>query len=199
MAAAGAVKQIYWLVGVSQEMFPALSAVEVTVFNTVVNSLNSLLFISSVTSASANGEVFPQTPLLVGSTLFVVGMLVETFSEWQRKQFKRDPKNKGKVYTGGLFGLARHVNYGGYTLWRTGFAIAAGGWIWGALTAGFFATNFLRSSIPELDLYCSERVSLYISLIYVSWIYDPATDELDSTPCNGRSTSTRLLTNCCRL
>ncbi|EEB94925.1 hypothetical protein MPER_06187, partial [Moniliophthora perniciosa FA553] len=43
----------------------------------------------------------------------------------QRKRFKDDVRNVGKPYTGGLFGLARHINYGGYMLWRTGFAIAA--------------------------------------------------------------------------
>ena len=147
MAAGSAIKQNYWLVGISEEEFPPLSAVEVSVFNTVFNSINSVLFTCSLTSASVNGEHFPQTPLIVGSALYTVGILTEGISEWQRKQFKKDSANKGKVYQGGLFSLARHINYTGYTLWRAGYALAAGGWTWGALVGSFFFWNFSTSGM----------------------------------------------------
>lgn len=159
MAAGSAIKQNYWLIGICQEEFPPLSAIEVSVFNTVFNSVNSLLFTCSMTSASVNGEHFPQTPLLVGSALYLVGIFTETFSEWQRLQFKKKPENKGKVYTGGLFRFARHINYAGYTLWRAGYALAAGGWTWGAIVGAFFSYNFISDGIPELNRYCHERVS----------------------------------------
>ena len=32
----------------------------------------------------------------------------------------------GKLHTTGLFGLAQHINYTGYTLWRTGAALLSG-------------------------------------------------------------------------
>lgn len=159
MAAGSAIKQNYWLLAICQEEFPPVSAVEVSVFNTVFNTLNSLLFTCSLTSASVNGEHFPQTPLLLGSALYVLGITTETFSEWQRLQFKKNPANKGKVYTGGLFGLARHINYTGYTLWRAGYALAAGGWTWGAIVGAFFSYNFISDGVPELNRYCQERVS----------------------------------------
>jgi len=159
MAAGSSIKQSYWLLGVAQEEFPPGSAFVVSAFNTVFNSLNSFFFLCSLTSASVNGEHFPQTPLLVGSALFVVGTLTETISEWQRKQFKEDPASKGKVYNSGLFSLARHINYGGYTLWRAGYAVASGGWIWGAVTGAFFTWNFITDGIPELNSYCEEKVS----------------------------------------
>ncbi|KAL1302979.1 hypothetical protein AAFC00_003296 [Neodothiora populina] len=157
MSVGSSLKQNYWLLSISQEEFPASTALTVSLFNSVWNSINSFLFICSATSASTNGEHFPQTPLIVGSTLFVLGGFTETFSEWQRKHFKQDPSNKGKVFDRGLFGLARHINYGGYTLWRTGYALAAGGWVWGAVTAAFFSWNFITEGIPELDDYCSKR------------------------------------------
>ncbi|KAK5011200.1 hypothetical protein LTR28_004954 [Elasticomyces elasticus] len=157
MATGSALKQIYWLLDVSQEEFPPSTAVMVSAFNTAFNSINSLLFTSTYFSASVNGEHFPQTPLLVGAALYTVGILTETISEVQRKRFKADPKNKGKVYKDGLFGLARHINYGGYTLWRTGYSLAAGGWIWGAMVAGFFVTSFSVRGIPVLSHYCQER------------------------------------------
>lgn len=51
----------------------------------------------------------------------MAGILLELVSELQRKRFKDDPANKGKPYAGGLFSLARSINYGGYTLWRGGY------------------------------------------------------------------------------
>ena len=69
------------------------------------------------------------------------------------------PANKGKIYSGGLFGLSRHINYFGYTLWRSGYALAAGGWIWGSIVAGFFTYDFTQRAIPVLTEYMEERVS----------------------------------------
>ena len=77
----------------------------------------------------------------------------------QRQVFKKDRKNKGKVYDGGLFSLSRHINYFGYTLWRTGYALAAGGWTWGAVTASFFVYDFNFRAIPVLQHYLEENVS----------------------------------------
>lgn len=91
--------------------------------------------------------------------MFVLGMLAETVSEVQRKIFKDKPENKGRVYTGGLFGLARHINYGGYTIWRAGFALASAGWIWAAVVGAFFAYDFATRGIPVLDEYCGNKVS----------------------------------------
>lgn len=153
-------KQNFTLLGTqNEEMTPAFSA-QVGVFNAFCNSLNSLLFITSQTSASVNGEHFPQTPLIVGSTLFATGLFIETFSEVQRATWKKDPANKGKVYDGGLFGLSRHINYFGYTLWRTGYAMAAGGFTYAGVVAGAFTWQFLKTSIPELQSYLEKRVSL---------------------------------------
>jgi protein-S-isoprenylcysteine O-methyltransferase Ste14 len=168
MAAGSALKQNYWLVAICQEQFPPLSAIEVSVFNAVFNSVNSLLFTCSLTSASTNGEHFPQTPLLVGATLYAVGIFTETFSEWQRLQFKKKSANKGKVYTGGLFSLARHINYAGYTMWRAGYALAAGGWTWGAIVGAFFSYNFISDGIPELNRYCQERVGSSCLVLRIS-------------------------------
>lgn len=159
MSATCMAKQNFTLLATQQEeMTPGFGAA-VGVFNAVWNSVNSLLFVTSQTSASVNGEHFPQTPLIVGSALFATGIFVEAFSEVQRAVWKKDPANKGKVYDQGLFGLSRHVNYFGYTLWRTGYAMAAGGFTWAGVTAGFFTWTFLSSSIPELQGYLEKRVS----------------------------------------
>ncbi|KAF4555116.1 Delta(14)-sterol reductase-like protein 1 [Elsinoe fawcettii] len=156
MAAGSALKQNFWLVALSYERMQPSSSVAVSIFNTVVNSVNDLLFICRGTSASVNGEHFPQTPLLVGATLYVAGMAIETLSEVQRYRFKQDSRNKGKVYQGGLFGVARHVNYTGYLLWRVGYATVGGGFAWGLANVAFYLFNFSRA-IPPLNHYCEER------------------------------------------
>jgi protein-S-isoprenylcysteine O-methyltransferase Ste14 len=148
----------------NEQLSPAFG-LSVGAFNSFFNSLNSLFFVCAQTSASVNGEHFPQTPLIVGSSLYVLGMALELGSEVQRHVFKRDSKNKGKVYDGGLFGLSRHINYFGHTLWRTGYALAAGGWTWGAVTASFFAYDFNFRAIPALQHYLEENVSFGVQTI----------------------------------
>lgn len=138
MSVGSMVKQNFHLVTIMQEEMPPSGGAFVGIFNAVFNSLNSIFFICSQTSASVNGEHFPQTPLIVGSTLYATGLFIEWYSEVQRAVFKKKPENKGKVYDGGLFGLSRHVNYLGYTMWRSGYALAAGGWTWGAVVASIF-------------------------------------------------------------
>ncbi|KAK3080358.1 hypothetical protein LTS18_002132 [Coniosporium uncinatum] len=158
MATGSSVKQIYWLLGISQEEFPPSAATAVGIYNTVFNSINSLLFTCALTSGSTyNGGTFPQVPFIVGSALYVVGITIETVAEIQRAQFKRDPKNKGQCYNGGLWSWARHINYGGYSLWRTGYSLAAGGWPWALVVMAWLSLDFNLRAVPVLDGYCSER------------------------------------------
>jgi len=160
MATGSSLKQIYWLVGISEYRFDVGPALMVVGYNTVFNSLNNLLFTTTAFSASLSGnETFPQTPLIVGSIMFVVGILTEAIAEYQRMRFKMDPKNKGKPYTGGLWQYARHINYTGYSLWRAGYSLAAGGWIWGAAAFAWQYTDFVMRAVPVLNDYCEKRVS----------------------------------------
>jgi len=109
MSTGAAVKQIFWQMAVSREAMPPQSAVGISLFNTIVNSLNSLVFVASATSAAyGRGEGpswdgWPGAPLRVGGTMFVVGMLLETISEVQRSFFKQQEGNDNRVYKGGLF------------------------------------------------------------------------------------------------
>jgi len=159
MAVGSTVKQIYWLLGTSDgDEFPPSAALVVSLINTVFNSFNSLIFTTTLFSASAESK-FPQVPLIVGGTMYLVGLLTEAIAETQRVMFKRDPANKGELYTGGLWSLARHINYGAYTVWRSGYALAAAGWAWAALVAGYCAFDFNNRAILVLDSYCSKKAS----------------------------------------
>lgn len=91
--------------------------------------------------------------------MFILGSSVESVAELGRKSFKADPKNKGKLYTGGFFGWARHINFGGYLFWRSGFAVWCGGLRWGSIAAALFVYYFTSAGIPPLVEYLEERVS----------------------------------------
>ncbi|KAF2455709.1 hypothetical protein BDY21DRAFT_365434 [Lineolata rhizophorae] len=156
MSVGSMLKQNYWAMFVAQERMSTGAALAVGVFNFVFNTFSSLAFLADVTSASTSSE-FPQTPFLVGSAMYVTGLLGEWVSEVQRKNFKMDPKNKGKLYTGGLWSLARHINYGSYTLWRAGYALVGGGWTMAAVVGAFFFYDFSQRAVPILDKYCTER------------------------------------------
>jgi protein-S-isoprenylcysteine O-methyltransferase Ste14 len=160
MSVGSMVKQNIHHLGIAQEPMSPAAGLGVGLFNAVFNSLNSIIFVCRQTSASMNGD-FAQTPLIAGSILYAVGLSVELGSEAQRHYFKKDAANKGKVYTGGLFGFSRHINYFGYMLWRSGYALAAGGWTWGAVTAAMFAYDFTQRGIPVLQHYLEERVSVH--------------------------------------
>ncbi|KAK5735349.1 hypothetical protein LTR17_008201 [Elasticomyces elasticus] len=157
MSVGSMVKQNFHLTVVMQEEMPPSGGVMVGVFNAVMNSLNSLFFITAQTSASVNGEHFPQTPLIVGSAMYTTGLFIEWYSEVQRHMFKKDPANKGKVFKGGLFGLSRHINYFGYTVWRAGYALAAGGWVWGAAIGALHTYDFTQRGIPSLQGYLQQK------------------------------------------
>lgn len=150
MAVGSALKQDIWAVALSGEPMSVNNAVVISIFNTIFNSISSYAFLIRATSASLESD-FPQPALLLGGALYVVGLLTELVSEVQRKRFKSDPKNKGKPYTGGLWSFARHINYGGYTIWRGAYALTGGGYIMGALVGTFFFMDFARRGVPVLN------------------------------------------------
>ena len=89
--------------------------------------------------------------------MFTVGLLTELISELQRKSFKDNPANQGKLYTKGLFSLARHINYGGYTLWRTGIALTSGNYSQAALQFTWHMIDFTKRGAPQLADYYSKK------------------------------------------
>ena len=163
MSIGSMLKQNFWVLAISPEEMPPSSAVFISLFNTVMNGLNTALAtwtLSSMNpSVSTSTELLKSPYVLAGIMLYTTGLLTETISEIQRSAFKRDARNKGKPYAGGLFGLARNINYGGYTLWRTGFAMASAGPKWAAVVGAWFFYDFASRSIPLLDKYCSKKVS----------------------------------------
>lgn len=73
-------------------------------------------------------------PALVaaGVVLWTIGFVFEALGDWQLARFKRDPANRGKLLTTGLWSLTRHPNYfGDAAMWWGLYLVAAavpGGW-----------------------------------------------------------------------
>lgn len=60
-----------------------------------------------------------------GVSIWLFGFLFEAIGDYQLSAFKKDPMNKGKIMTGGLWRFTRHPNYfGEATLWWGIFLIA---------------------------------------------------------------------------
>lgn len=72
--------------------------------------------------ASANGVV-QNSFFYNGLFVFLVGFVFEMIADWQKSNFRKDPKHKDQFIQQGLWAYSRHPNYfGEITLW-TGIAI----------------------------------------------------------------------------
>lgn len=82
--------------------------------------------------------------LALGSAVWLFGFAFESVGDWQLAQFAKNPKNKGKLLTTGLWQYTRHPNYfGEVTQWWGIFII--GGSL--ALFSPFYAVLILPSPI----------------------------------------------------
>jgi len=172
LATGSSLKQIYWKLFVNDTNMTYSFNTIVCVYNTLLNTFNTGLAFWSATSQqpadqSSLQSFFATTPITlpIGITLYSVGLFIEWYCELQRKAFKSKPENKDKPYSDGLFGLARNINYGGYTLWRMGYSLICGGLPWAIFMAAWLAGDFCGRAIPSLDAYCEKRVSLF----YMEW------------------------------
>ena len=120
-----------------------------------------VFFIPSIFYTMARGKIdacsAPVTAVAI--VLYVVGSGFSTVSEYQRYAFKKQPANKGKLMTGGLWSLTMHANYFGDTLLFTGWTLASSGlavsWTWWAVPV--MTALFVFMHIPGLDEYLADR------------------------------------------
>jgi len=77
-----------------------------------VISLPSILVLSS--KVDINFNIFS----VLGILIFLVGLIIEAISDFQKFNFKNNPKNHGKWIESGIWKYSRHPNYfGEMTLW----------------------------------------------------------------------------------
>lgn len=154
-----ALYQAYWGWAISLEPISLQTSLQISTVNMVIDSVLSILYLSRYTSSAATDAEVLTPAMLIGFGLSVTGTAIEFVSEGQRRRFKQDPSNKGKLYTGGLFQLARHINYTGFILSRAGQCMLASGWTAGAVCASISCWDLGLRAADILDEYCGKKVS----------------------------------------
>ena len=101
----------------------------------------------------------------VGITLWLFGFAIEVIADNQKRQFKKDPNNRDRFITSGLWSWSQHPNYfGEITLWL-GLALLTypvlSGWQLVTLISPIFVYLLLTrlSGIPTLDRLAKEKWS----------------------------------------
>jgi protein-S-isoprenylcysteine O-methyltransferase Ste14 len=115
-------KQNAWIWGYCNERITTTFAFFGVVVPAIYEALSALVF-----SSAASNPLWRKEFLYVGAAVHFLAAATELVSELARASFKRDPKNKGKLYQGGLFGVVRHPNYAANVVYGTVYGFAAGG------------------------------------------------------------------------
>lgn len=96
-----------------------------------------------------------------GILVWGLGFFFEVVGDWQLEQFKKDPQNKGKIITSGLWRYTRHPNYfGEASLWWGIFLIALGAGLpwWTIFSPGIITWLLLFvSGVPMLEKKYKDR------------------------------------------
>lgn len=93
--------------------------------------------------------------------LWGIGLYFEVVGDKQLSDFRKDPTNKGKIITSGLWSITRHPNYFGEALmwWSMAlYSVSVGAPLW-VLGSALFITLLLRyvSGVPLLEKKYKDR------------------------------------------
>ena len=93
---------------------------------------------------------------ITGILFYLSGSYINTHSEYCRHVWKLKEKNKGQLYTQGLFSLAMHINYFGDIVLFTGLAMITNSLSMFVIPL-VMALNFVFFIIPFLDRYLEKK------------------------------------------
>lgn len=122
MTAVLLLKQNIWIWGYCNERITLPFAFFGVVVPAIYESLCTLIF-----TAAASNPLWSPSYLYASATIHVLAAITEAISEIGRHRFKSKRENKGKLYTGGLFGVVRHPNYACNVVYGTAYGFGAGG------------------------------------------------------------------------
>ena len=127
-------------------------------------------------SVGGNNKHVVGTVEVIGILLYLSGSYINTHSEYYRHVWKLREKNRGRLYTEGLFSLSMHINYFGDIVLFTGLAMVTHSLSMLVIPL-IMAVNFVLNIIPSLDKYLekkykdefrdySKKTKKFIPLIY---------------------------------
>ena len=93
---------------------------------------------------------------ITGFILFLFGSYLNTRSEYLRYVWKKKDKNKGHIYTQGLFKYAIHINYLGDIILFSGITLVANNLVL-LFIPGSMAFIFVAFLIPSKEYYLKNK------------------------------------------
>lgn len=93
---------------------------------------------------------------IFGIALFLFGSCINMLADYQRFSWKRNKKNKGKLYTSGLFKYSMHINYFGDTVAYFGLALITYNIVCLCISTGM-VVYFIALEIPMLDEHLNKK------------------------------------------
>lgn len=130
-------------------------------------TLQGLWVVMTAAAAVAAMTAEDRVPLgpvaALGLLLWAVGFGVEVVADNQKRRFRRDPANRGRFISEGLWAWSRHPNYFGEILLWFGVALIAlpalSGWQYCTLLSPLFVYLLLTrvSGVPLLEAQARER------------------------------------------
>ena len=117
---------VRWAIGmlIMQGRLTVPSAIFVAAKHLLADELGYV--VASMISVNRSGPLGPRD--YACAAIMIVAGILQHGSEIQRYWFKSNPNNTGKIYTGGLFKLARGINHTGHVLRDIGHMILAPSW-----------------------------------------------------------------------
>lgn len=148
-----AYRQILWVNALKYYQFKRHAAISIGIAVPLMLSLMTL-----AGSAWNKATTVLSLEDKIGLGLFFAGAITETGSEIQRKLFRHKAENKGKLFTGGLFSLARHINYFGEALWYTGIALLTTNNVYFTVFILAMQLNlFISTGVPEINAHMERK------------------------------------------
>ena len=113
---------------------------------------------------------------IVGSLVWLIGVLFEGIGDLQLARFKADPANKGKVMDRGLWRYTRHPNYfGNFLIWWGIWIVAAEAGVWWTVIGPIVMSILLLrvSGVAMLERTITERRPAYAEYIRTTSAFFP--------------------------
>lgn len=148
-----ALHQILWAWYLSREQFSWFMALFPW------NQALELLWVYFL-SVAINSNVYIDIWVIIGASLFMFGTALEISSNYQRKRFKQDRTNQGKLYTDGLFSIVIHPNYAGYVVWRSALSLMTGYPVLFGFSFLFHMAQFYFHADPPFQRYMHKKYGL---------------------------------------
>ncbi len=123
----------------------------------------SLTLATTLAAITSNNKVPFEWVGIVGSIIWLIGIIIEAIADQQKTNFRNKPENKNRFINNGLWSWSRHPNYFGEIMIWIGIAIISlpvlQGWQWLMLISPIFVFLLITkvSGVPQLESRADEK------------------------------------------